>query len=132
MALNPVIKFTTLFGLLAVELAVQLTVTQGSNLTHLLGGGVLCRVVLLRVPLVLRHAHRGGSEAAGSSQRETSSAQVYFVGVGCGRPRLLLSSVRMYRTSCQRCSSGNRLNDGIPFPALPLVIFQNSVPSLCS
>jgi K(+)-stimulated pyrophosphate-energized sodium pump len=35
-ALNPVIKFTTLFGLLAVELAVQMTATQGANLTHLL------------------------------------------------------------------------------------------------
>ncbi len=32
-AMNPVIKFTTLFGLLAVELAVQLTATQGSGLT---------------------------------------------------------------------------------------------------
>ncbi len=29
-AMNPVIKFTTLFGLLAVELAVQLTAEQGS------------------------------------------------------------------------------------------------------
>jgi K(+)-stimulated pyrophosphate-energized sodium pump len=35
-ALNPVIKFTTLFGLLAVELAVRMTVTQGANLTHVL------------------------------------------------------------------------------------------------
>jgi K(+)-stimulated pyrophosphate-energized sodium pump len=36
-ALNPVIKFTTLFGLLAVELAVQLTAKQGnSTLTHIL------------------------------------------------------------------------------------------------
>jgi K(+)-stimulated pyrophosphate-energized sodium pump len=35
-ALNPVIKFTTLFGLLAVELAVQLTAAQGSALTHIL------------------------------------------------------------------------------------------------
>jgi K(+)-stimulated pyrophosphate-energized sodium pump len=34
-ALNPVIKFTTLFGLLAVELAVQLTASQGGNLTHI-------------------------------------------------------------------------------------------------
>jgi len=33
-SLNPVIKFTTLFGLLAVELAVQLTSSQGSALTH--------------------------------------------------------------------------------------------------
>jgi len=35
-ALNPVIKFTTLFGLLAVELAVSMTATQGANLTHIL------------------------------------------------------------------------------------------------
>jgi K(+)-stimulated pyrophosphate-energized sodium pump len=35
-ALNPIIKFTTLFGLLAVELAVQLTTEKGSELTHLL------------------------------------------------------------------------------------------------
>ncbi len=37
-ALNPVIKFTTLFGLLAVELAVQMTASQGSGLTHFLAG----------------------------------------------------------------------------------------------
>jgi K(+)-stimulated pyrophosphate-energized sodium pump len=35
-AMNPIIKFTTLFGLLAVELAVQLTANQGSQVTHLL------------------------------------------------------------------------------------------------
>jgi K(+)-stimulated pyrophosphate-energized sodium pump len=35
-ALNPVIKFTTLFGLLAVELAVKLTATNGTGLTHAL------------------------------------------------------------------------------------------------
>ena len=35
-ALNPVIKFTTLFGLLAVELAVRLTADQGPMLSHLL------------------------------------------------------------------------------------------------
>jgi K(+)-stimulated pyrophosphate-energized sodium pump len=35
-ALNPVIKFTTLFGLLAVELAVRLTASTGGMLTHLL------------------------------------------------------------------------------------------------
>ena len=35
-ALNPVIKFTTLFGLLAVELAVQLTADQGATFTHIL------------------------------------------------------------------------------------------------
>ncbi len=35
-ALNPIIKFTTLFGLLAVELAVSLTETRGSTLTTIL------------------------------------------------------------------------------------------------
>ena len=35
-ALNPIIKFTTLFGLLAVELAVSLTQEQGSGLTRIL------------------------------------------------------------------------------------------------
>ncbi|MGB8007597.1 MAG: sodium-translocating pyrophosphatase [Terriglobales bacterium] len=35
-AMNPVIKFTTLFGLLAVELAVSLTRDQGTGLTHAL------------------------------------------------------------------------------------------------
>jgi K(+)-stimulated pyrophosphate-energized sodium pump len=34
-AMNPIIKFTTLFGLLAVELAVQLTSSQGPQLTRL-------------------------------------------------------------------------------------------------
>jgi K(+)-stimulated pyrophosphate-energized sodium pump len=35
-ALNPVIKFSTLFGLLAVQLAVRLTVDTGGGLTHVL------------------------------------------------------------------------------------------------
>jgi K(+)-stimulated pyrophosphate-energized sodium pump len=35
-ALNPVIKFTTLFGLLAVQLAVKLSVEQGPALSHAL------------------------------------------------------------------------------------------------
>jgi K(+)-stimulated pyrophosphate-energized sodium pump len=37
-ALNPVIKFTTLFGLLAVELAVSLTADAGSTVSHALAG----------------------------------------------------------------------------------------------
>jgi K(+)-stimulated pyrophosphate-energized sodium pump len=32
-ALNPIIKFTTLFGLLAVSLAVEWTKTRGANFT---------------------------------------------------------------------------------------------------
>jgi K(+)-stimulated pyrophosphate-energized sodium pump len=37
-ALNPIIKFTTLFGLLAVSLAVSLTEQQGPMLTNVLSG----------------------------------------------------------------------------------------------
>jgi K(+)-stimulated pyrophosphate-energized sodium pump len=37
-ALNPIIKFTTLFGLLAVELGVQLTRDYGSGMSHFLSG----------------------------------------------------------------------------------------------
>ncbi len=59
-AMNPIIKFTTLFGLLAVELAVQLTATQGDGLRAHPGGHLLRHLVCLRVPLVLRHADREG------------------------------------------------------------------------
>jgi len=38
-AMNPIIKFTTLFGLLAVELAVTLTAEAGATLSHLLAAG---------------------------------------------------------------------------------------------
>jgi len=34
--MNPIIKFTTLFGLLAVELAVSLTEDRGAGLTQIL------------------------------------------------------------------------------------------------
>ena len=40
-ALNPIIKFTTLFGLLAVELAVSLTEQRGPALGHVLAGAFL-------------------------------------------------------------------------------------------
>jgi len=40
-AMNPVIKFTTLFGLLAVELGVQLAEQYGSLMSHLLAGSFI-------------------------------------------------------------------------------------------
>src|SRR6476646_4929720 len=49
-ALNPVIKFTTLVGLLAVELAGQLTRHAGPQISHLLAAGFF----LLRVTFVYR------------------------------------------------------------------------------
>jgi K(+)-stimulated pyrophosphate-energized sodium pump len=41
-ALNPVIKFTTLFGLLAVSLAVRLSTEAGSTVSHGLAAAFLC------------------------------------------------------------------------------------------
>ena len=57
-ALNPIIKFTTLFGLLAVELAVSLTEQQRRGPEPRAGRGVLRHLGVLRLPLVLRHADR--------------------------------------------------------------------------
>jgi K(+)-stimulated pyrophosphate-energized sodium pump len=60
-ALNPVIKFTTLFGLLAVELAVSLTKQQGAIFTDVLAGVFF----LISVFFVWRsfHGMRIGSES---------------------------------------------------------------------
>ena len=58
-AMNPVIKFTTLFGVLAVELGIYLAGgTQGSALTVLAGRAVLRNRDDIRVAIVLRDAYR--------------------------------------------------------------------------
>ena len=62
-AMNPVIKFTTLFGLLAVELAVSLSAQQGRGVDACAGGGVLRGVGDLRLAVVLRDAHSAGRSA---------------------------------------------------------------------
>ena len=59
-AMNPVIKFTTLFGLLAVELAVQLSAEHGAGAEPGAGGGFLRALDGLRLAVVLRHADRVG------------------------------------------------------------------------
>ena len=64
MALNPVIKFTTLFGLLAVELAVQLTARcRAAGRRTSAGGGLLRAFDGLRLPVVLRDADPDGRVA---------------------------------------------------------------------
>ena len=63
-ALNPVIKFTTLFGLLAVELAVELTARHGRGVSHVLAAVLPGDVGVLRLPVVLRDADRVGASAA--------------------------------------------------------------------
>ncbi|HZD06738.1 MAG TPA: sodium/proton-translocating pyrophosphatase, partial [Candidatus Limnocylindrales bacterium] len=59
-ALNPIIKFTTLFGLLAVELAVKMTAENGSTLTTVLAA----LFFLVSVVFVLRsfYSMRIGTE----------------------------------------------------------------------
>ncbi|MCU1294419.1 MAG: Inorganic diphosphatase, partial [Bryobacterales bacterium] len=53
-AMNPIIKFTTLFGLLAVELAVSLTAEHGSGLSWFLAALFL----LVAVTFVWRSFYR--------------------------------------------------------------------------
>ena len=62
-ALNPVIKFTTLFGLLAVELAVKLTLEAGDALGH----GLAIAFFLVSFFFVYRsfYGMRIGTEKAG-------------------------------------------------------------------
>jgi K(+)-stimulated pyrophosphate-energized sodium pump len=59
-ALNPVIKFTTLFGLLAVELAVSLTEQRGVGFTHMLAAAFF----LVSVVFVWRSFYRMRIELA--------------------------------------------------------------------
>ena len=68
-ALNPVIKFTTLFGLLAVELAVNLTSSAGSNVTHALAA----LFFLISVFFVWRsfYGMRIGTEVTASSASQS-------------------------------------------------------------
>jgi K(+)-stimulated pyrophosphate-energized sodium pump len=67
-SLNPIIKFTTLFGLLAVELAVKLTATSGSGLTHILAAAffIVSYVFVYRSFYGMRI---GGSLAEADSQK---------------------------------------------------------------
>ena len=77
-ALNPVIKFTTLFGLLAVEIAV----TMSSQWTKSIIGGVLFAIALffvhrsfygMRIPDVSEEAAAGGGTAGASAAGETAT-----------------------------------------------------------
>src|SRR2546422_4377083 len=69
-AMNPVIKFTTLFGLLAVELAVQMSATQGTVLTH----GLAAAFFIISLIFVWRSFYgmrigAGGHQAAPAASR---------------------------------------------------------------
>jgi K(+)-stimulated pyrophosphate-energized sodium pump len=68
-AMNPVIKFTTLFGLLAVELAVQLTHDAGSTVSHLLAAAFF----LVSVFFVYRSFY---GMRIGAAQKATTKREV--------------------------------------------------------
>ncbi len=66
-ALNPIIKFTTLFGLLAVELAVTLTAESGPGLSRLLGALFLACSLVFAWRSFYRMRIRGGAAAAAAT-----------------------------------------------------------------
>ena len=66
-ALNPVIKFTTLFGLLAVELAVELTADVGAGVSHVLAAVFSGHFDDIRLLVFLRDADRLHLEGPGGS-----------------------------------------------------------------
>ena len=53
MALNPIIKFTTLFGVLAVDLAVSVAKDQGVGIHDFYRRGIPGDFDVLRLPFVL-------------------------------------------------------------------------------
>jgi K(+)-stimulated pyrophosphate-energized sodium pump len=76
-ALNPIIKFTTLFGLLAVELAVSLTRQQGSMVSSVFGVIFL----LLSMIFVYRSFYGMRIESTSGSQSAEETADRQPVGV---------------------------------------------------
>jgi K(+)-stimulated pyrophosphate-energized sodium pump len=68
-AMNPVIKFTTLFGLLAVELAVTLTAEQGVGLTLVLAALFFAVSVVFVWRSFYAMRIRGGAPAAAGTRR---------------------------------------------------------------
>jgi len=71
-AMNPIIKFTTLFGLLAVELAVSLTAERGATLSHVLAGAFL----VIALVFVWRSFYAMRIESAGSTKSAPVRVQV--------------------------------------------------------
>jgi K(+)-stimulated pyrophosphate-energized sodium pump len=68
-AMNPVIKFTTLFGLLAVELAVTITAERGGALTHLLAVAFFVVSLIFVWRSFYRMRIRGGAEPGATAVR---------------------------------------------------------------
>ncbi|MBI3625409.1 MAG: sodium/proton-translocating pyrophosphatase, partial [Candidatus Rokubacteria bacterium] len=77
-AMNPVIKFTTLFGLLAVELAVTVAAESGPMVTRLLAGLFFAIAVVFVWRSFYAMRIRGGASAAamtGADERVSAAAR---------------------------------------------------------
>ena len=76
-AMNPVIKFTTLFGLLAVELAVTLTATSGPGLSRTLAAlfFALSLVFVWRSFYAMRIRVGAPASAPGGTERVSAVAR---------------------------------------------------------
>ena len=72
-AMNPIIKFTTLFGLLAVELAVRLTAEQGSGLTRFLAAAFFAVSVVFVWRSFYAMRIRGGAPAAAGAGKQVGA-----------------------------------------------------------
>jgi len=70
-AMNPIIKFTTLFGLLAVELAVRLTADRGAGLSSSLA--VLFFAISLFFVWRSFYGMRIGNEQGATQQKRTAA-----------------------------------------------------------
>ena len=77
-ALNPIIKFTTLFGLLAVSLAVSLTRQQAGLPSPTCSPRLPRHLDGLRLPQLLRHADRGPGAGRGAGQSRPSRVDKLF------------------------------------------------------
>jgi K(+)-stimulated pyrophosphate-energized sodium pump len=69
-AMNPVIKFTTLFGLLAVELGVYLSGEKGATLTHGLAAAFFLAALVLRVAVLLWNAYSRGCSVRNKKRKQ--------------------------------------------------------------
>ena len=86
-ALNPVIKFTTLFGLLAVELAVQLTRDAGATVSHALAAVFFAASLVFVWRSFYGDADRGGGLTAEPREPISTGLVSKLSQTGNRRPR---------------------------------------------
>ena len=101
-AMNPVIKFTTLFGLLAVELGVYLAAEQGAGLTQRAGRGVLRRQHVSSSGARSTACGSRASKAPPESTNRGSALAAVLLGPASGGARAAMSgpAATIARLSC--------------------------------